>query len=39
MLEPCGVINYLCYKIDRIEHILALSSQVVDIERSVSQCV
>ena len=32
-------IDYLYYKFDRIEHILALSSQVVDIERSVSQCM
>ena len=31
--------DYLYYKIDRIEHILALSSQVVDIESSVAQCV
>ena len=32
-------IDYLYYKIDRIEHILALGSQVVDIEGSVAQCV
>ena len=33
------LVDYLYYKIDRIEHILALSSQVVDIESSVAQCV
>ena len=30
-------IDFLYFKIDRIEHILALSSQVVDIEYSVFQ--
>ena len=32
-------VDYLYFKIDRIEHILALSSQVVDIECSVFQYV